>query len=345
MIQRYVSPFQSCTSKPMRSADEAQRPSLLESSPNFFAAGPNPAPKIVYQNPISTLFFHPASSFHIVAATPIEFKMDTQVFPLFPELPTEVRLKIWEAYANLQPRIVEVCLIDDDDENHSYDQRNTANPFYSPTPLPESLFNINRESRAIALQTYILSFPNAHHPAQIRWNPAIDMIFLPAWCFPDHVDDFVAATSEKEKGLIQRLAFETLVRNTHNGGGMINLYIQIDEFKNLREVVLVQRLPDHTGCGCSHEFDGPEEGLAGFREVWEDDDNKHEDVEVEKGDIDENKGGEEDGEPEGNVVERRKRSTMSEDAMEVFLKIREKDPEYRIPSVREVDLMRDGVLI
>jgi 2EXR family len=277
-----------------------------------------------------------------MAAIPIESKMDNQTFRLFPNFPTEIRLKIWTTYTTFQPRIVEVCLIKDDVERPTYDHRNIINPFYSPTPLPKSLFNINRESRSVALQAYILSFPNGPHPPETRWNPAIDMVFLPAWCFHYHVRDFMAATRAEEKGLIQRLAFETLVRNGYNEEGMINFYIQIDEFRNLREVVLVQRLPDFTGCGCCHEFDGPEKGLVGFREVGEE--NK-EDGELEEGEIDENKVAEEEAEVDEEAVEARKRMTMSDDAMEVFLAIREQDPGYSIPSVREVDLMRDGVLI
>ena len=269
-----------------------------------------------------------------MVATRAQSKTDSQSFPLFHKLPTEIRLKIWEAHAMLQPRIVEVCLLHDV-ENSDYLHRNTQNSFYSPTALPRSLFNINRESRCIAQSIYIFSFANGAHPAQILWNPAIDTIFLPAWCFQYRVNDFMDASTEEEKSLIQKLAFETLVWYGDNCEGCINHYIQIDEFRNLREVMLVQRLPDYTGCGCCHEFDGPEEGVAGFKEIVESEDEDEEDgAEVSEGTA-----------AAVEVEKQKRRRTMSEDCVEEFLAIHERDPKWRIPNVREVDLTRDGVII
>ena len=141
--------------------------------------------------------------------------------------------------------------------------------------------------------------------------------------------------------MIQRLAFETLARNGCVKEGMINFCNQIDEFRNLREVVLVQRLRDSIGCGYCHYFDGPEEGVAGFREIWEREEDESEGEESSDEDEEEGEGGE----PEVGVVERRKRRTLSEEAMEIFAAIHEKDRGYRIPSVRKVDLMRDGIRI
>jgi hypothetical protein len=36
---------------------------------------------------------------------------------------------------------------------------------------------------------------------------------------------------------------------------------------------------------------------------------------------------------------------MIEDCIEEFLAIHERDPKWRIPSVKEVDLTRDGIII
>ena len=58
---------------------------------------------------------------------------------------------------------------------------------------------------------------------------------MPAWCFQDQVRDFVNGIGEEEKGKIQRLAFETLVRSGRNEEETVNNYIQIDGFRNLRE--------------------------------------------------------------------------------------------------------------
>lgn len=146
------------------------------------------------------------------------------------------------------------------------------------------------------------------------------------------------AAGVEEKGMIERLAFETLVWYADCDDGRINNYIQIDEFRNLKEVVLVQRLPDHTGCGCCHEFNGPEEGVAGFRDVALRE-SEGGDGELEEGEIEEAE------ETEGEVQQTRKRPTMSEDCMEEFARIHERDPGWRIPSVKKMDLTRDGVII
>lgn len=166
----------------------------------------------------------------------------------------------------------------------------------------------------------------------------------------------MSATSEEEKGIIQNLAFETLIWMGVDEDGLINNYVQIDEFKNLREVVLVKRLPDYTGCGCCHEFEGPEEGLAGFREFGEEGDEEEKQWVVEEAEeIAKFMGtavsvggngteGEVDGEAQ-SAQQERKRLSMSEECMNVFITIHERDPGWRIPNVREVDLTRDGFLI
>jgi hypothetical protein len=106
----------------------------------------------------------------------------------------------------------------------------------------------------------------------------------------------------------------------------------------------VQRLPDYTGCGCCHEFEGPEEGVVGFRAIGERG-GEGEDEDGEEGEVEDDVEGEEVDEEDEDLVGSRKRTTMSEDAMEVFLTIREKDPGYSIPTLKEMDLTRDGVLI
>jgi hypothetical protein len=174
------------------------------------------------------------------------------------------------------------------------------------------------------------------------------------------------AITEEEKGLLQKLAFETLIWMGCNNDGMINNYIQIDGFRNLREVVLVKRLPDYSGCGCCHEFDGPEGGVVGFKELEDDDDYGSQDEkmegrdshklsteqaeETEAGETWKNEAGEAgenlpDGEVDVEVQQERKRPTMSVECLRMFIAIHEKDPGWRIPSIREVDLTRDGEII
>jgi hypothetical protein len=110
------------------------------------------------------------------------------------------------------------------------------------------------------------------------------------------------------KDSIQRIAIETLVWYGDWKYETINSKIRISKFKNLKELVLVERLPDFTGCGCCHEFDGPEEGLVGFRE---------------------------------QVLNEK----WVNDCKREFTRIKESDPTWKEPEVRFVDLLRDGVLI
>lgn len=189
------------------------------------------------------------------------------------------------------------------------------------------------------------------------------------------------ALDAEEKGSIQKLAFETLVwYGSHDG--VINNYMPIWEFRNLREVVLVQRLPDYTGCGCCHELDEPERGVVGFREIWErgskaedggedgkitEDraDEKIEEIGSDETEIEEagdeaswaaaegpnmeigwDTAGETREEPVDQAEEERpRRPPMCESCLAEFERIHERGPSWRIPSVKEMDLTRDGVII
>jgi hypothetical protein len=77
------------------------------------------------------------SSIKIMAASLPQSKMDSQAFSLFPRFPIEIRLKIWEIYTMLHPRIVEVCLMPKFDR---YEQRHPISPSTHPprSPNPSS---------------------------------------------------------------------------------------------------------------------------------------------------------------------------------------------------------------
>jgi hypothetical protein len=220
---------------------------------------------------------------------------ENQKFTLFPELPKELRLKIWE-FAQ-EPRIVEVC------------QTQDSAAFYSPT-APPTLLHISRESRHIALQNYALSFPNGDHLATIYYNPSIDILYFPAWCDDrGSIRHFERNTSPEARGKIKRLAIDNLVWYSNWADGTINNQVQIGEFRGLEEFLLVRREPDETGCGCCHEFDGPEKGVVSF-------------------------GGEEK-QSERNLNRCKK----------VFEAVSQGDKEWKIPSMRFVHLLRDGNIV
>lgn len=222
-------------------------------------------------------------------------------FPLFSHLPVELRSKIWK-YASQEPRIVELCQMASDNSEWM-----NTDPFYSPTPLP-AVLSTSHESRNTALKYYPLSFPNSSNPPQIRYNPSVDILYFPAWCWQYNILAFEKATSREVKDSIQRVAIETLVWSWRWNDGTLNNQISISEFKNLKEILLVYRLPDARGCGCCYEFDKPEEGVASFREQ-----ELHED--------------------------------WLKDCREVFKESQKRDSSWREPEVKFVDLLRDGKLI
>jgi hypothetical protein len=240
-------------------------------------------------------------------------------FTLFPKLPKELRIKVWELAAR-EPRIVEVCQLQDakyithSTQEDNYETTNSA-PFYSPTAIPVIL-HINKESRIIALENYLLSFPNGAEPAQIYYNPTVDILYFPAWCFQYDISHFESVTPSSVKDTIRRIAIDNLVWYSGWGDGTINNQIQIDQFKNLEEFLLVTREPDAMGCGCCHEFEGPEEGVPDFKEFGK------------------------TAEGEKRYFERGVRDVLKE-----FERIKESDPEWKAPSVRFVQIMRDGVLV
>jgi hypothetical protein len=236
-----------------------------------------------------------------------------QKFTRFPKLPQELRFKIWE-FA-IEPRIVEVCQSQDseyfeciDYKVHFWGSKSSA-PFYSPTALP-TLLHVSRESRYIALKNYDLSFPNSGHPAIIYYNPSIDILYFPAWCFEYNIGHFELATSLEARGKIKRLAIDNLLWNCGPWNeGTINNQVRVGEFRGLEEFLLVQREPDELRCGCCYEFSGPELGVVSFGEQGE---------QFEQG-VRECKG--------------------------VFKRVGQGNKEWEIPSVKFVDLLRDGALI
>ena len=87
----------------------------------------------------------------------------------------------------------------------------------------------------------------------------------------------------------------------------MNGQVRIGEWAGLEELVLVRRKPDRMGCGCGHEF-GEERGCVGFRDY----------------------------------VPREGSGTLVEHVRDVFEWVRRRDERWRVPSVRFVDLMRNG---
>jgi hypothetical protein len=249
-------------------------------------------------------------------------------FTLFPELPKELRFKIWKL-ATKEPRIVEICQFssyqepsptpieghipeEEDDEENEYLGRKNPNPFYSPAALPVIL-HVNRESRMIALEHYQLSFANAGNPATIYWNPTVDTLYFPIWCWSYNLTNFERATTKEVRDSIQRLAIDNLVWYAHWDEGTINCQIQIKKYGNLEEFYIVTRESDPGPW--TPEFDGrhPEVGKVEF--VVSD---EGADFYAESG---------------------------PKDVKEAFEAIKKENPKWKTPKFKFIQSKRDGVLV
>ncbi|CZR60967.1 uncharacterized protein PAC_10863 [Phialocephala subalpina] len=94
-------------------------------------------------------------------------------FTKFPELPTELRLKIW-AYASDVTRTLELeyCMVD--------------RKFFTFQHIP-SVLHTNRESRGVGLQHYHLSFGTDKCPPGTYFNPGKDIVYFGTRQYPDDI--------------------------------------------------------------------------------------------------------------------------------------------------------------
>ncbi|PQE11109.1 hypothetical protein CJF31_00000895 [Rutstroemia sp. NJR-2017a BVV2] len=97
----------------------------------------------------------------------------TASFTRFRELPTELRLRIWENASFFQ-RIVELnyCVVDRK---------------FSISGPPPAILYVNQESREIALKFYSKSFGTINQPAEIYFNAVSDIIYLSSRQYEDEV--------------------------------------------------------------------------------------------------------------------------------------------------------------
>ncbi|KAG4438742.1 hypothetical protein IFR05_005770 [Cadophora sp. M221] len=112
------------------------------------------------------------STYNAKSASPSQGEGDTpcQTFTRFSELPSELRLDIWEL-ALPGSRVVELLY-------------NTTNgrPCYSRCPPPIHL-SVNKEARQVALKRYKLSFATSTTPPNVYVNMEIDQIYIGAGNF------------------------------------------------------------------------------------------------------------------------------------------------------------------
>jgi len=133
----------------------------------------------------------------------------TVEFTLFPSLPQELRLKIWEA--SFTSRIVEICQKNDPGYDEVLDVTDTGPPadLYSPTPLP-ALLTVNRESRSVVIKASLPDFPTPDNAQRIFYNSEIDILYFPAWCWRRNISIFEEAVPDESKSRIKRIALGEL---------------------------------------------------------------------------------------------------------------------------------------
>lgn len=117
------------------------------------------------------------------------------------------------------------------------------------------------------IEYYILSIPNDLCLTKIYFNSTRDMLFLPAWNWIS-VDQCFGSTLPKEMSLaIRHIAIEEMVWLSHWSGLIEDDVLEIHEFRNLEEVVVVVRDPGFP-CVCFWPvFEGPEKGGLEFVEA------------------------------------------------------------------------------
>jgi hypothetical protein len=101
--------------------------------------------------------------------------VSTTKFTLFPKLPSELRLRIWELA--LQPRVIKVVRGRCDVKNQIIDINAACQPIAA---APPALLHTNHESRFFAQRTYTLAFKNPFREA-IYFDFQMDTLCIERW--------------------------------------------------------------------------------------------------------------------------------------------------------------------
>ncbi|KAN0117348.1 hypothetical protein V8E51_003325 [Hyaloscypha variabilis] len=169
-------------------------------------------------------------------------------FTKFPELPTEMRLKIW-AYAAKTQRLLELqyCIVD--------------RKFFTFQKLP-AILHTSQESRGVGLSYYHLSFGTDKHPPDTYFNSDNDIIYFGSEQYGDEIDFMIRhfykqSSSLEPRDQIQYLALAEYLWQkdydyspfaTWRGNWSIKKFSRT--FPHLRQLICVQ--------GRNVPFDGGE---------------------------------------------------------------------------------------
>ncbi len=250
-------------------------------------------------------------------------------FPLFPLLPEDLRFKIW-TFASNAPRILEICQLATQSnitEHHDVDRGIyyiNASPYYSPSPVP-AILHACHESRVVGLKFFKFAFGNGvgakdengvkKAEARIWFNALADTLYFPSWCWQNGIEPWEAGVGIHGRQQVQSVALDCTMWYSPDledePGSLNGRHIQVDSYGDLGELVWVERAGEK--CGCCMEWDGEETGEVRFEAIGEEERRRKFWVKVEM------------------------------DTREVFEDIRKRNGRWRVPELRFVKLLRDGV--
>lgn len=149
-------------------------------------------------------------------------------FSFFPQLATELRLKVW-TYA-IQPRTISICYLP------------TTDICSSASPVP-ALLHTSREARYEALRYYNLCFGTHKSPPQIYFAPRFDTIYLPryrAMGYDETLRDFKEFMREpRDLDAVRRLGLDFVEGDVKRPWEAYDKAVLIKSFPHLEKIYLV----------------------------------------------------------------------------------------------------------
>ncbi|MCJ1248771.1 hypothetical protein MMC30_005990 [Trapelia coarctata] len=180
-------------------------------------------------------------------------------FTLFPALPAELRLKIWE-FALPGPRVVEIKAPPPSFADRPPDS--ALDDFTSSCAIP-TLLHVNSEARGIALKHYELSFATGTFPPRIYFSFERDTLYFPEYVFDDggvaDITPFIMAISSSERARVRRVAVDVdrwFASNDNSDyvdeESSMNGQVHVAALSGLQELcwVVLEPLPDGRCSSC-----------------------------------------------------------------------------------------------
>jgi len=162
----------------------------------------------------------------------------TKMFTIFSNLPSELRVKIWQQACS--PRTVTLTYT------------TSTSSFTSTTP-PPTLLSVSHEAREEALRIYTLSFGTPSQPPKTYFNPLLDTLYLPRhqeMGYDETLRDFRQLIHDPSNLLTQLryVAIDHVNVDVKRPWESYNKAVFLRSFKHLDEIALILNA-DGTGAG------------------------------------------------------------------------------------------------